>query len=1428
MSGFVNGIGGPGDKGASITNVNIPQKGLYILSFKYASGATISPLKIDVNGIDTGIIYNLPNTIDWSANNALTFTLPTPIMLNSGNNTFKFHGDGTNWGPDMGTCMLTLMDNKLIIDTSQKGVGVNKFNFSGGWNDGTGEIWTTNTNSTFSLNFNGTGIYIMGIKEPNHGVYQISIDNGSFIEVDGYSPIRTGVISIFYSGLLKDGNHTLNFKLKGINTHGGRGDGQLNYIIVNLSEQNIVEAFDTNSKIINDFTENWRFALVDNFNFTNNYYDDSIWRKVTLPHDWSIEFNFNKNSKGGSSAGFLDGGVGWYRKGFTLSKALKGKKIFISFDGVYVESEFYVNETKVGDNQNGFVPFNLDITNFLKFDGSLNIIAIKVSNPLPSCRWYSGSGIYRNVRLIIKNNIYIPEYGTFITTPTLESDLASGGKAKVNIKTTIKNESSNSVDIAIISSIYDQNENKVSQYTSTTTMGVGSKIVEQNLTVNNPSLWDVYKGNTYKVVIDISKNNVVVDTYKVIFGFRYFKFDSNTGFWLNGNNLKIKGVCVHHDLGALGSAINNDAIFRQIKIIKSMGANAIRLTHNPSSPEYIKVCENEGILLVEEAFDCWEISKRKYDYGRFFNEYAKRDLQRMIDRSKNSPAIILWSIGNEIIDTGTSKGVTIAKNLVSWIKEIDTTRPITMGEDKYRTNNIDGDPGWNDNINAVMDVLDLVGYNYSEKVYDVHHKAKPNWKMYGSEVSSAVRSRGVYLDSTNTLINDNSNLQVTSYDNYNPTVYWGRSAEEAWKRDRDRQFIAGSFFWTAFDYIGEPTPFDNTYPAKSSYFGAIDTAGIFKDAYYLYKSQWTTSPMVHILPHWNWSQGNTVLVWVYSNIPNVELFLNNNSLGQKSFLTKKTNYGLNYLEAKDGKLYLQWQVPYQSGTLKAIATQNGVIVAQDIVTTASSPSTLSLVPDKQFILADGKSLSYVTVDVLDSKGNIVPTANNSIKFSVLGGNLVGVDNGNPSSTENLKSNTIKAFNGKALAIIQSTKLPGVITLNATLDNLSKVYTTTIIKSTSIEANNVLTNKALKINTSDKGSGLYKFKFSSGWNDGTEEIWTNNMTDTFSITFIGNKIILIGFKDPNHGVYEISIDNGSFVEVDSYSSIRIGEQIIFDSGTLSYGIHTLNFKLKGVNPYGGRPDGQISYAMINVANVNIPVIGETIYDFNNGYLSNGAVVNGGYEFEKFVGWIGGPIDGSLTIIVNVNNKGIYNLAINYISGNDIRVLKIDVNGMDTGTIYKLPITSGWEINNALTYKVPISLEAGYNFIKFHGDGTNYGADLGSITLSSSATKTFDSSIGKTTVTLYGAAMFNGEFIDNIGGYGNGEVQLGVSVPYTGEYDFAIEYVAINNSSKVKIDVNGVNTNEIYSFNETKSLDKNSKKVKVIKLNLVEGSNIIKVY
>lgn len=783
-----------------------------------------------------------------------------------------------------------------------------------------------------------------------------------------------------------------------------------------------------------NFNEGWKFTKGDVTDGQSVSFNDGSWSNVTLPHDWSIYNSFNQYSSA-SGAGYLDGGIGWYRKTFTVPSNYAGKKVSIQFDGAYMNSQVWINGTLLGTRPYGYVSFEYDLTPYLKVGGS-NVIAVKLNNNTPTSRWYSGSGIYRNVWLTVVEPVHVDYCGMAITTPTV-----TNSSATANISTQVVNQGSAAASASLKTVIMDAEGNTVASDSASAAniSANGKNTFNQNLTVSNPKLWSPASPYLYTVQTEVVVDGTVVDTYKSTMGFRYFNFSNTTGFSLNGVNMKLNGVCLHHDLGALGAAVNYRAMERELQMMKDMGCNAIRTSHNPADPHFLEICDRLGLIVFEEAFDCWETGKNANDYHLYFKDWAQTDVKAMVKRDINHPAIIAWSVGNEI----PSPSGNTAKNLRNWVREIDTTRPVTAGFFAVDM----GNAGPIDAANQ----LDLVGYNYFPYTYDGGHNSHPQWKMYGSETSSAVRSRGVYKTPTNKNILTDSDNQCSSYDN--SVVAWGTSAESSYYEINKRSYMAGEFIWTGFDYIGEPTPYG--WPAKSSYFGAVDTCGFPKDIYYFYQSKWTNKPMVHILPHWNWSNGANIEVWAYSNCDSVELFLNGTSLGSKNVGTAG---------------HLTWNVPYSAGTLRAKATKGNTVVYDEVVT-AGSASEVSLKPDRTSITADGKDLVYIETDIVDSKGTIVPTADNEVKFSISGpGVIVGVDNGNSISLESYKGDTRKAYNGKCLVIVQPTKYNGNIVVTATSSGL-KSNSVTIKSSGGAEAPVISAYNKIEAESYDNQSGV---------------------------------------------------------------------------------------------------------------------------------------------------------------------------------------------------------------------------------------------------------------------------------------------------------------------------------------------------------------------
>ena len=755
------------------------------------------------------------------------------------------------------------------------------------------------------------------------------------------------------------------------------------------------------------FDTGWKFHLGDVTGAQDATFDDSSWVGLDVPHDWSISLAFNQSSAGTYEGGYLDGGLGWYRKTFTVPASSAGQRVILQFDGIYMDSTVYMNGTQICARPYGYSSFECDFTSGAKIDAP-NVLAVRVNNQLPSSRWYSGSGIYRHTWLKTVNPVRVAYTGTRVTTPTV-----SASSASVNIAVTIQNDATTEQSVTVASSIRDAAGAEVGQGSSAATSVAAGKTADMThtVTVANPELWSPSSPSLYSVVTTVSAGGTVLDTYTTPFGIRTFAFDASTGFSLNGTSMKINGVCNHHDLGALGSAVNYRAMEKRLQMLKEMGVNAIRTSHNPPAPELLDIADRLGFLVMDEAFDCWYNGKHTYDYGRFFRTWANTDIGDMVARDLNHPGIIIWSIANEVSETGDSNTV---QQLMDAIHTKDTTRPIGQALAAYASADT-----------AAVALEDVVGINYAPERYDSIHAAHPTWKMFASESSSALRSRGIY---------DNQNNQQSSYDN--SAAGWGHTAETSWRNVNTRPWIAGEFIWTGFDYIGEPTPYQ--WPSKSSYFGAIDTANFPKDIFYFYQSKWNASgpTMVHVVPmNWtNWAAGQAVRVFAYSNADSVELFLNGTSLGSKA------------VDPSASKL--EWSAPFATGTLEAKASKGGAVVASDKVQTAGAAAALVLTADRASIAADGRDLSFVEVKVVDAQGVVVPRANNQIDFTITGpGAIVGLDAGDSTNHDSYKGTSHAAFSGKLLAIVQSSATAGTMTLQASSGPLtgSSVDITTVAR-----------------------------------------------------------------------------------------------------------------------------------------------------------------------------------------------------------------------------------------------------------------------------------------------------------------------------------------------------------------------------------------------
>ena len=760
-------------------------------------------------------------------------------------------------------------------------------------------------------------------------------------------------------------------------------------------------------RTITDFNQDWKFYLGDDSSAREGKYDDSHWRTLNLPHDWSIEGAFSKDYPTTVNQGALPAEIGWYRKTFTIPAFSKDKKIYVEFDGVYRNSEVWINDHYLGKRPNGYISFRYELTPYLNFGAHKNVIAVKVDNSAqPSSRWYTGSGIYRNVKLITTDGIAFYDQEAFIYI-----DSISNGSAFVNFNCAVIAGRQPTHKMDLVYEIRDADGKVV----------IRTRKPQFPMAIPNPKLWSPRRPYLYTGVVRISENKSVIDELKVRFGIRYFNFDSEKGFFLNGKSLKIHGVCMHHDLGALGAAVNKRAIQRQLEILKAMGCNAIRTAHNPPAPELLDLCDEMGFLVMDEAFDMWKKRKNRFDYNVDFNEWHKQDLEDMIKRDRNHPSIIMWSIGNEIREQFDSTGKTIAKELVDIVKSLDSTRPVTSA---LTENNPEK------NFIYQSHALDLLGFNYKLQDYAELPKRFPGEKLIASETASALATRGHYdfpSDSNRIWPPDskaftagNADHTVSAYDHV--YAYWGASHEDSWKAVKKYDFIAGTFVWSGFDFLGEPVPYQ--WPSRSSYYGIVDLAGFPKDVYYMYQSEWTNKPVLHLFPHWNWEKGKVVDVWAYyNNADEVELFLNGKSLG------KRRKHG--------DSLHVMWRVPFQPGTLKAVSTKNGNPVLTKEIQTAGQPAKIKLIADRKLINANGEDLSFVTVQILDANNNLVPYADNLVKFSITGeGFIAGVDNGDPTSMESFKASERKSFNGLCLAIIQSTMKKGKITVKAEAEGIT--------------------------------------------------------------------------------------------------------------------------------------------------------------------------------------------------------------------------------------------------------------------------------------------------------------------------------------------------------------------------------------------------------
>jgi len=778
-----------------------------------------------------------------------------------------------------------------------------------------------------------------------------------------------------------------------------------------------------------DFNKDWRFQLSDIPAAKDTSFQDVHWRKLDLPHDWSIEGPFDEKNPAGFGGGALPGGIGWYRKTFYIDEKHRDQLVSVLFDGVYRNSEIWINGHYLGKRPNGYISFQYDLTPHLVYGKKKNVLAVKVDNAQqPNSRWYSGSGIYRHVHLLIGDKIHVAPWGVQVTTPEVTDK-----SAKVLIRSTVVNETGKNSKVTLTTILVNDEKKEIGKLISEVDLKKGaSQTIEQKIVILNPELWSIERPVLYSVVSHTEVDGVITDSQETLFGIRYFLFDSQEGFSLNGEPVKIKGVCMHHDLGCLGTAVNKRAIERQLEILKGMGVNAIRTSHNPPAPELLDLCDRMGFLVMDEAFDIWKREKTKFDYHLDWDQWHVRDLEDHIKRDRNHPSVFVWSIGNEISeqwDRTDSAGSFIARELVGIVKRNDDTRPVTAACNNAQK----------DNPIIRSGALDLIGFNYANNQLPNFPVDFPGKKFIGTETTSALETRGHYdmpsdsirvwpLSWDKLFLEGNPDNSVSAYDNVRTP--WGSTHEEVWKTFKRYKFLSGMFIWTGFDYIGEPTPY--VWPSRSSYFGIVDLAGFPKDVYYMYKSEWTNEPVLHVFPHWNWKEGQTIDVWAYyNNADEVELFLNDKSLGVK----KKIG----------DDLHIMWRVPFTPGTLRAVSRKSGQEVLTKEIKTAGLPRKIVLEPDRTELLGNTEDLSFITVKIVDENGTVVPAATTDVTFTIEGqGSLAGVDNGDPVSHASFQANHRQAFHGLCLAVVRETGV-GVITVKASSPGLQDASITLTVK-----------------------------------------------------------------------------------------------------------------------------------------------------------------------------------------------------------------------------------------------------------------------------------------------------------------------------------------------------------------------------------------------
>ncbi|MDR1728411.1 MAG: DUF4982 domain-containing protein [Acidobacteriota bacterium] len=770
----------------------------------------------------------------------------------------------------------------------------------------------------------------------------------------------------------------------------------------------------------------WRFFKGEAPDAARPAFDDAAWEEVSVPHDWAIGGPFDRGidlqetvieqngekipyAHTGRTGALPYIGVGWYRLRLDIPDGYRRAEL--RFDGAMAEPVVYVNGEEAGRWANGYTAFNVDITPYVR--KGANVVAVRLRNLGESSRWYPGAGLYRPVTLALTQSPSVKTWGTTVTTPEV-----SERSAQVDVKTELDGSSFSSSDTRVVYEILDAAGRPTGVRSEATPFSNGAAF--SRMEVKNPRLWSPESPALYFLRTTVMAGGAVTDQELTRFGIRSVKVDAARGFQLNGKTRKLKGVCLHHDLGPLGAALNKAALRRQLAILKEMGCDAIRTSHNMPSTWQMELCDEMGFLVMAESFDMWGVPKVKNGYNRFFSEWAEKDLANLVNCHKNHPSVVMWSIGNEVPEQGSPDGARLAKRLQDFVHRLDPTRPVTQGMDQV------------DNAlkSGFMGVMDIPGLNYRTGKYQMAYDALPQGFLLGAETASTVSSRGVYKfpaeEKKNAMYPDR---QSSSYDL--EACWWSNIPEEQWELIDDNDWVIGEFVWTGFDYLGEPTPYDGSWPSRSSYFGIVDLAGLPKDRYYLYRSRWNEKePTLHILPHWNWEgrEGEVTPVYVYTSHPSAELFVNGVSQGRKGRDPK----------GRIDRYRLRWNdVRYQPGALRVVAYDAaGKAVAEREVRTAGKPHHIELKADRSRIAADGRDLAFVTASIVDEDGNLCPTAAHRLDFQVTGqGSYKAACNGDATSLEVFSQPSMPAFGGRLVVILQSAERAGTMTLRVSAAGL---------------------------------------------------------------------------------------------------------------------------------------------------------------------------------------------------------------------------------------------------------------------------------------------------------------------------------------------------------------------------------------------------------